>query len=125
MATTPARKPQDHKRTNKEVFDDLQKEFSEVEGSEHIVPLGKIKGSDQLRIIGRLKNLGLGEGDTSANDLDMDAFADFIDWIADRYTVNKEKFEEWSGGPGGMIRTLQLSMALMSELGKGMESVSS
>lgn len=123
MATPQKRAPQDRKRTNKEILEELQQEFSEIEGAEHIVPLGKIKGSDQLRIIGRLKNMGLGDGEES--DIDMDGFADFIDWIAERYTVDQEKFEDWSGGPGGMTRTMKLAMGLMSELGKGMESVNS
>lgn len=122
MATAP-RKPQDHKPSQEEINAVLQREFSEVEGSELIVPFSKIKGSDQLRIIGRIQSLGIGaDTDADTSDIDMDNFADFVDWIATNFTVDQKKFEDWSGGTGGISRTMNLCMALLGELGKGMNS---
>ena len=118
--------PQDHKPSDAEIADIQKKSFSEIEGHEHIKPFSRIKGSDQMRIIGRLKNLGITSGkDNEDSDLDLDGFADFVDWIAENYTVDQKKFEEWSAGDAGMIRTMKLAMGLLSELGKGMGSVSS
>ena len=122
---TSARKtPQDKKPSQKEVQEALQKDFNEVEGSEHIVPFSKIKGTDQMRIIGRMRSLGIGDDDTES-DINFEEFADFVDWIGEKYTVDQEKFEAWSAGPGGMVRTLKLATALLGELGKGMGSTES
>lgn len=119
---TSQKTPQDHKPSDEAIAEAQQKRFEDIEGHEHIVPFGKIKGSDQLRIIGRIKKLGLGDGDGEEADIDLDGFADFIDWIGLRYTVDQKKFEEWSGGAGGIGRTMKLAMGLLSELGKGMGS---
>lgn len=119
---TSQKTPQDHKPSDAAIAEAQQKRFEDIEGHEHIVPFGKIKGSDQLRIIGRIKKLGLGDGDGEEADIDLDGFADFIDWIGERYTVDQQKFEDWSGGEGGIGRTMKLAMGLLSELGKGMGS---
>lgn len=124
MATTP-KTPQDRKKSAATIAAEQQVAFEEVEGHEHIVPFSKIKGSDQLRIIGRIKALGLGGGEKDEDaetEIDMDGFADFIDWIGERFTVDQKKFETWSSGQGGIGRTMKLAMALLSELGKGMGS---
>lgn len=120
---TARKAPQDHKRTNEEIFEDLQQDFSEIEGSELIVPLGKIRATDQMRIMGRIQRLGLMDaGEDGKTDLDLDGFADLVDWIGEKFSVNQAKFEDWSSGAGGMSRTMKLCMALMSELGKGLSS---
>lgn len=119
--TTSRKTPQDRKPTDAAVAEAQQTRFEEVEGHELIKPFKDIKGSDQIRIIGRLKSIGLGD-DSDDKDIDFDAFADFVDWIAERYTVDQKKFEDWSAGQAGMMRTLKLAMALLGELGKGMRS---
>lgn len=122
---TTARKPQDRKPAAAEIAEAQKKRFEEIDGHEHIKPFGKIKGSDQLRIIGRIKSLGLGgkdEDDVDEKDIDLDGFADFIDWIGERFTVDQDAFEAWSSGEGGIGRTMKLAMGLLSELGKGMGS---
>lgn len=121
MAAQNGKAPQDHKKSNVEIYEDLEKEFSEVEGSDLIVPLGKIKGTDQMRIIGKIQSLNIGE-DSKESDMDLDTFADVIDWLSEKFSVDPAKFDEWSSGSGGMLRTMKLAMALMQELGKGLSS---
>ena len=125
MATTARKAPQDHKKPKEEIYEDLQRDFNEVEGSELIKPLSKIKGSDQLRIMGRLVELGITDEGADESEIDFEKFADLVDWISERFSVDSKKFDEWSGGTGGMTRTLTLAMALMGELGKGMSSADS
>ena len=124
MAAQNGKAPQDHKKPNSEIYEDLEKEFSEVEGSELIVPLSKIKGTDQMRIIGKIQSLNISE-DSKESDMDLDQFADVIDWLSEKFSVDSKKFDTWSSGPGGMMRTMKLAMALMQELGKGLSSAGS
>lgn len=124
---TAKKTPQDHQPAAAAIAEAQQKRFEDIEGHEHIKPFGKIKGSDQLRIIGRIKALGLAGKDGDAEeadekDIDLDGFADFIDWIGERFTEDQDAFEAWSSGEGGIGRTMKLAMGLLSELGKGMGS---
>ena len=120
--TTQRREPEDHKPSDEAIAEAQQRRFEDIEGHEHITPFSEIKGSDQLRIIGRIKKLGLGDGDGEEADIDLDGFADFIDWIGERFTRDQAAFEKWSSGEAGIGRTMKLAMGLLTELGKGMGS---
>ena len=114
MATP--RKPQDRKApapTNAE----RELEFSEIEGHELLKPFSKVKSSDQARIMQRLRG-AIGE-DGDDTDIDLDVFADFIDYLEENYVVDVAGWQEFSIGAGALHRTMQLVMAYAGEMGKG------
>lgn len=128
MTNTVAKKtPQDRKPSK--AAEDAQKEldFSEVEGHELMKPFSKVRGSDQARLTARLQGIFKdkpideisSEDDVDVSDLDFDAFADFLDYVGDNFSVDAEKFEEFTCGQGGMERAQVLVMAYVGELGKG------
>lgn len=116
MATP--RKPQDRKApapTNAE----RELEFSEVEGHELLKPFSQIKSSDQARLMQRLRG-AIGDGDDAEDaDIDLDAFADFIDYLEENYVADAAGWQEFSTGAGALHRTMQLVMAYAGEMGKG------
>lgn len=125
MATTTRKTPQDRRPAKAELDAAKQLAFEEVEGHELLIPFSKVKGSDQARLMGRLMRMGLVSGDeggeaetTNLADLDLEVVADFIDYVAERFAVDLAAFEEFTCGPGGMERALELSMAYAGELGK-------
>lgn len=119
MATTKT--PQDNKAAAAEVERLKQERFEDVEGHELLVPFSKVKGSDQARLINRIKVLMNGDDELDTGDLDsldLDVLADVIDFVAEKFAVDKEAFEDFTCGHGGMSRALNLVMAFVSELGK-------
>ena len=50
---------------------------------------------------------------------DLDAFADFIDYLEENYVVDEAGWQEFSIGAGALHRTMELVMAYAGELGKG------
>ncbi|WP_172121392.1 hypothetical protein [Actinomyces faecalis] len=56
--------------------------------------------------------------DSEDVDLDLNQAADFIDWVAERFAPDVEAFEEFTMGPGGLERALNLVVAYAGELGK-------
>lgn len=124
-ATKTPKQPQDRKTPKAEVLAEAQLAFSEIEGSELLIPFSRVKGSDQLRLLGRLRSLGLitededgTDGDGVAfDDLDMEVVADFIDYVAERFAVSRDDFEHFTMGRGGFERALNLAVAYAGELG--------
>lgn len=117
-------KPQDHKDTQAVIDAEKQAAFSEIEGHELLKPFTKVKGSDQLRLLAQLKNLGvMGDDDGSEgidiDDLDLEAVADLIDYVAARFAVDVDAFEEFTTGGQGYQRAMNLAIAYAGELGKG------
>lgn len=97
--------------------------FEEIEGHELLVPFSKVKGSDQARLLKQLQKLNvLGEGDLEFESLDFDILADLIDYVAEKFAVNVDKFNSFTSGPGGMQRALNLAIAFAGEVGKGAAS---
>ena len=123
MATN-TKKPQDHKPTKAEVTEEKQQDFNEIEGSELLVPFSKVKGSDQARLVNQLKKLGLFSDDEDADDsvsvdsLDLEAVADLIDYVSERFAVDSAKFDDFTRGSGGMERAVSLAVGFAGELGK-------
>ena len=117
--------PQDRQPPAAKVVAEAQERFDEVEGHELLRPLSKVKGSDQTRLMARLKRLGLlDEGDGEAttigfDDLDLDQVADLIDYISERFALDSDEFDEFTCGEGGFTRALSLVMAYVGEMGKG------
>ena len=122
------KKTQDRKSTKAAVAEEKQQDFSEIEGSELLVPFSKVKGSDQARLVNRLKSLGLfsedetGGGDeessVSIDSLDLEAVADLIDYVSEKFAVNSAKFDDFTRGSGGMERAVNLAVGFAGELGK-------
>lgn len=113
----PRKTPQDHKKPDAEA----QVRFEEIEGHELLTPLAKVKGSDQTRLMARLKGLGLADGDADegqADDLDLDAVADLIDYVGEHFALDAAEFDAFTCGPSGMERALALVMGYVGELGK-------
>lgn len=118
-----ATKPQDHKPTQSATQAEKQANFDEIDGHELLKPFSKVKGSDQLRLLSQLKNLGVmddSEGDEiDIDDLDLEKVADLIDYVGDRFAVDVDAFEEFTTGAGGYERAMNLAIAYAGELGKG------
>lgn len=122
------KKTQDRKSTKAAVAEEKQQDFSEIEGSELLVPFSKVKGSDQARLVNRLKSLGLfSEDETGGGDeessvpidsLDLEAVADLIDYVSEKFAVNSAKFDDFTRGSGGMERAVNLAVGFAGELGK-------
>lgn len=100
----------------------------EIEGFDLLTPPRDVKGSDQLRLVGKLKTLGIFDGDAaSAEGIDfssmpLDELADFIDYIEERFAVDPPKFADFTRGGGGMERALELAIAYANALGEGASS---
>lgn len=120
------KKPQDRKPSKEEVAEAQQQDFSEIEGSELLVPFSKVKGSDQARLVNRLKSLGLFSDDTDSEggdnvafqDLDLEAVADLIDYVSEKFAADSGKFDDFTRGSGGMERAVNLAVGFAGELGK-------
>ena len=122
-------KPQAHKAPKAEINAAKQLKFSEVEGSELLIPFSKLKASDAMRLTGRLlKTLGdevldnNGNLDTSnlraaVSALDWDQAADFIDYIGDRYVVDPAGWEKFNRFDN-MNAVLDLVFSYAGEMGK-------
>lgn len=126
MSTTPAKKapvkkaPQDRQPKATET---LPKNEDRIEGFELLVPPRQVKGSDQLRLVGRLKTLGIFDGKVAEEGIDfstmpLDELADFIDYLEERFAVNSEEFADFTRGSGGMERALELAIAYANSLGE-------
>ncbi len=113
----PRKTPQDHKEPAAEA----QVRFEDIEGHELLTPLAKVKGSDQTRLMARLQALGIAEerDDADLDAVDLDAAADLIDYVGEKFAVDPAAFEEFTCGPGGMERSLNLVMGYVAEMGKG------
>jgi hypothetical protein len=112
-------KPQDHKTTKAAQDAEAQERFDELEGHELLKPISQVKGSDQTRLLARLQSLGLvGDGDAQVDEMDLEAVADLIDYVAERFAVDSDEFEKFTMGPGGYKRAMSLAVGYAGELGK-------
>ena len=113
MATrkTATKAPQDHKIS-----------FDEVEGSELLVSINQVKGSDQLRLLGQLTSLGLlddkGSSEVEVADLDFEKVADLVDYVSARFAKSPKEFDEFTKGKGGFERALNLAISYAGALGE-------
>lgn len=131
------KKPQDHKTTDVEQAAQKQVRFDEVEGHELLKPFSKVKGSDQLRLMGQLKGLGLLNDDDKSegnpddasgleiDDLNIDKLADLIDYVSEKFALNPDEFDEFTSGKGGYERAINLAIAYAGELGNAEASETS
>lgn len=122
-STTTARAPQDRKPTKAAKTEAAQVRFDEIEGHDLLRPFSQVKGSDQVRLLGRLTRLGLiddaEDGDSTADlsGMDLEEIADLIDYVAERFAIDVQAFEEFTSGRGGYERAMTLAVAYAGELG--------
>ena len=121
MAT---RTPQDHKTSTTDITEAKQARFDEIEGHDLLRPFSQVKGSDQVRLLGRLSRLGLVSDDqekdagaVGLDGLDLEEIADLIDYVAERFAVDQSEFEKFTSGKGGYERAMTLAVAYAGELG--------
>lgn len=115
----PTSKPQDHKTAKAAQDAEKQQRFDEIEGHELLKPISQVKGSDQTRLLGRLQSLGLvGDGESNVDDLELEAVADLIDYVSERFAVDSTKFDNFTKGAGGYQRAMSLAIGYAGELGK-------
>ena len=73
--------------------------FYEQEGHELFRPLKTIKGSDQMRLLGRLKKMGLINSNSKRKtnpDLDLEELADLVDYVGEKFTHDPKAFDEFT-----------------------------
>lgn len=105
------------------------KDWVDIEGHELLRSPGKVKGSDQIRLVSKLKSLGymddgVTEGSVDFLSMDLDALADFIDWVAAKFALDPDKFDEFTMGEDGYLKAMNLSVAYAAVLGKEKKSES-
>lgn len=96
-------------------------------------PLKTVKGSDQLRLLARLKEMGFFQEEKKGKsknakpeelEIDLNVMADFIDYVAEKFALDVKQFEEFTMGPGGYERALETVVEYASVLGEGNGSAS-
>lgn len=126
-APAGVKQPQDFAPSDAEAIEEQQIDFNDREGAHLLVPFSKVKGSDQLRLLGRLRDLlstsvnesgEINADEVDANALDVDDLADFLDYVGERFSVNVHEFEKFTMGAGNFSRGLNLIMSYSAELGK-------
>lgn len=117
---TPAKQPQDRLPKNEDQM--------EIEGFDLLKSPRDVKGSDQLRIINKLKSLGIlnGDGEAAKNldfmSMDLEVLADFVDYLEEKFALDPDEFAKFTTGPKGMERAIELAIAYANALGEGASS---
>lgn len=120
MATSP-KTPQDRKPKT----EDTVTRFEDVDGSDLLKPFSQVKGSDQLRLMNKLRAGGfLDATEGSIAERDLEPLADLIDWVSERFAVEQDAFEAFTSGRGGYNRALDLVIAYAGVLGESDSSKS-
>lgn len=128
--TTQRKTPQDRKPKAEDVTAEKAVQFEDIEGSHLLIPFDQVKGSDQLRLMSKLKDLGLMDDDGEADgemavvDMPLEELADLIDWVAEKFAVNQDAFDAFTAGHGGHERALNLAIAYCGALGESDSSES-
>lgn len=123
-----AKQPQDHQPSAEE----KQAEFEELEGHELLKPITQLKAWEMTRVQGRmirvlgedldLEDLSDAATSLSANSLDFDALADFMEYIGENYALDQTKFDDFATGEGAQERTQTLVMGYAGAMGKDSRS---
>lgn len=101
--------------------------FYEQEGHELFRPLKTIKGSDQMRLLGRLKKMGLISDDAKRKteakpDLDLEELADLVDYVGEKFTFDPKAFDEFTSGEDGYTRAISLTVGFAQLVGESKSS---
>lgn len=99
--------------------------FYEQEGHELFRPLKTIKGSDQMRLLGRLKKMGLINSNSKRKtnpDLDLEELADLVDYVGEKFTHDPKAFDEFTSGEDGYTRAISLAVGFAQLVGESKNS---
>ena len=99
--------------------------FYEQEGHELFRPLKTIKGSDQMRLLGRLKKMGLINSNSKRKtnpDLDLEELADLVDYVGEKFTHDPKAFDEFTSGEDGYTRAISLAVGFAQLVGESKSS---
>ena len=128
--------PQDHKAPAAEIAEARQLRFDELDNAHLLKPFSKLKASDGVRLINRLKgaldigafaNIIDGEGEkplTFSEELekiDFDGVGDLIEYIDEHYVEDREGWDAFNT-VNNFQEVMQLCMAYVGEMGKGKDS---
>lgn len=100
--------------------------FDDTPGAELLTPPSEITASAQARLIARMEPVianvheleGDGDKARSIKDLDLDALADFIDYVVENFAADRKGLDEFTKGAGAFTKTANLVIAYGNELGK-------
>lgn len=120
--TSPARKvPQDRKPPKAEQVEQVTP-FVDTPGHDLLMPVGDLTGAQQARILAAAKPSGVLDDNRDEDDtfggIDMDKFADLMDFIGENFVVDADGYAAFSRGPGAMNRGMRLVAAYLGEMGK-------
>jgi len=112
MATkTSARKaPQDHKQAERPV--------EETPGWDLLTPIAELTAARQAIVLAKATETGAFSDGASEEDMDFAKLAEVIEYFSAEVAVDSAKFDKWSSGKGGFVRTTELLGAFLGELGK-------
>ncbi|HIY94943.1 MAG TPA: hypothetical protein H9821_04670 [Candidatus Rothia avicola] len=128
--------PQDHKAPAAEIAEARQLRFDELDNAHLLKPFSKLKASDSVRLINRLKGaLDIGafasifDGEdemplTFSEELekiDFDGVGDLIEYIDERYVEDREGWDAFNIAEN-FQDVMQLCLAYVGEMGKGKDS---
>jgi hypothetical protein len=88
-------------------------------GWDLLKPYKQIKGSDQLRLMNRLQIVA--DKNSKAGDevqMDLEAVADFTDYVGEKFAIDPDVFDKWSMGPGGYNRVMTLALTYGQAMGE-------
>ncbi|WP_237237065.1 hypothetical protein [Rothia nasimurium] len=128
--------PQDRKAPAAEIAEARQTRFDELDNAHLLKPFSKLKASDGVRLMNRLKAaIDLGafasvlEGEeekhlTLAEELeniDFDGVGDLIEFIDEHYVEDREGWDAFNV-VNNFQEVMQLCVAYVGEMGKGKDS---
>lgn len=111
--------------------------FANIEGSHLLRPIKTVKGSDQLRLLAKLREVGLMGDDKPKKttkaatakakeaeimDMPLEGLADLIDYVGEKFAHKPEEFEAFTMGEGGFERAIELVVSYAGLLGEGKSS---
>nr|DAU28508.1 MAG TPA: hypothetical protein [Caudoviricetes sp.] len=100
--------------------------FEDIPGAELMRPIKTFTAAEQARFTGRMTAI-LGadfdvknatEQEIDLSKLDFDKLADLIEWATENLAIDKEEFEEFTSGKGGMGRAFDLILGMQQLLGE-------
>lgn len=94
--------------------------FEDLEGSDLLRPISTLRAWDQARLLNCVTPLqaAVEKGVESIADVDLNLFADVMELVAKKYTVDPEKFEEFATGAGAFNRVMDLIMSYVGLMGE-------
>lgn len=78
-----------------------------------------VKGTDQMRLVAQVRKFGLLDADDNdIMSLPMDEMADFIDFIAAKFSKDPEAFDKFTSTEDGIQRACDLATTFVLLVGK-------